>query len=71
MGEQIAIWRTTDGIHYVELVRKDGRYLLHTSLGPRYLDAHGFDDDAEAILYVIMQMRDGAFDPPPLTWRRD
>jgi hypothetical protein len=70
MGKQIAIWRTTDGIHYVELVRKDGRYLLHTSRGPRYLDAHDFDNDADAIWYVSRRVTEGSFDPPPLTWRR-
>jgi hypothetical protein len=70
MGDRIATWRTTDGHHYVELVKKDGRYLLNTSLGPRYLDAHDFKDDIHAIRYVDPRVHEGWFNPPPLTWRK-
>lgn len=69
MREQIALWRTDDS-HYVELVKMGGRYLLYTSLGPRYLDAHDFKNDAEAIWYVDKRVKEGNFDPPPLVWRQ-
>ena len=71
MGEQIAIWRTVCGRHYVELVKKDGQYLLHTSLGPRYLDAHDFKTDEDAVWYVSGQIMIGSFDPPTIVWRRE
>ena len=65
-----ALWQTKDYSHYVELVTENGRYLLRTTLGLRYLDAHDFDNDANAIEYVDRRVKDGFFDPPPLTWER-
>jgi len=65
-----ALWKTKDGNHYVELVTENGRYLLRTSLGPRYLDAHDFKDDEAAIWYVDRRVKEGSFDPPPITWEK-
>ena len=71
MGEQIAIWSTACGCYYVELVKRDGQYLLNASPGIYLPDLTVFEDDAEADRYVNRRVAEGSFDPPPLAWRRE
>jgi len=70
VSDLVAQWDADDEHHYVKLMKNDNRYYCDTSLGYRNLDAHIFDDDADAIWYMNRRVTEGNFDPPPLVWRR-